>query len=93
MEKVKLIHVTKRNIRDLFFIVDETRFDIPVHIVCDDIQVIESVQDLQLIIDIIDMCMVPVFELTCRKVYFQGVHMRNLSYNLTDDGHQIYIYS
>jgi hypothetical protein len=91
--KIKTIHVTKQNLKDLFSIVDETRYSIRVFVRCDDIDVITSAKDLQLIIDIIDMCIVDYFYITCNKIYFKDVNTRMLCYNLTDDGKQIYIYS
>jgi hypothetical protein len=91
--KIKTIHITKQNLKDLFFIVDETRYNIPVSIQCEDIDVITSSKDLQLIIDIIDMCIVDYFYITCHKTYFKDIHMRMICYNFTDDGKQIYIYS
>ena len=90
-KNVRIITVSRSNIKELFQIVDNTKYNIPVCIICED--VIETNQELQKIFDIIDMCLVEHFYISCKKEFFQNINTRRIIYNLTDDGRQVYIYS
>lgn len=90
-KRIRVVTVSKDNLKDLFEIVDNTKYEVPVCIICENI--LDSSKDLQLIFNIIDICHVNYFYVHCKKELFKNIKTYHIGYNITDDGKEVYIYS